>query len=519
MTLARKRTSSTSGKEELTILPPRRITQRTRWILLILLLTAVLLYVNGPLSRRHVVVISSTYYANSRSITNNTVVVLFNSYKRWYLEKPLLCVSRNATHEKRSLAHVQHAFEPIGICRWTAFVAHCPTVHQPSSFELSTAQYFQSSAELPLRLPYQRKVDVVACFSPLFYNERWQLLVNTLEIYRQYGVGVQAYYVQSMLTEIMDLLKLYQKAGYVEIELWPMLSLGQHFEQEMGYSPNSELDFRNQASAHTDCLLKYKDAAKFIITSDIDDVLFPRLGETYIEEFMKLSRDNPFAAGFLYNRYKTEVTTAMRPEHFSLSGLIESAEIHDEWADGKSVYNPERVFTAWIHWPGLTHSSQHKMHLVSSHKNIMVHLRKWKMDSDAPAALRQKTKSVSGRSAKHFDVFDLRIRDLISPSKTRQLQAEFNRTYAQTEEFKKLPVTVRYYPLIADCYQKTFYDKLMKPDSCPGPINCFLPPMPDVRCSIAKANFIFNKVHEGLFVHYAQQARFVTHKDGCNMLP
>lgn len=50
-------------------------------------------------------------------------------------------------------------------------------------------------------------MGVVACFSPLFYNERWQLIIPTLEIYRQLGVDLQIYYVQSMLSEILDFLK------------------------------------------------------------------------------------------------------------------------------------------------------------------------------------------------------------------------------------------------------------------------------------------------------------------------
>lgn len=50
-------------------------------------------------------------------------------------------------------------------------------------------------------------MGVVACFSPLFYNERWQLIIPTLEIYRQLGVDLQIYYVQSMLSEILDFLR------------------------------------------------------------------------------------------------------------------------------------------------------------------------------------------------------------------------------------------------------------------------------------------------------------------------
>jgi hypothetical protein len=50
-------------------------------------------------------------------------------------------------------------------------------------------------------------MGVVACFGPLFYNERWQLTITSLEIYRQFGVDLQVYYVQSMLTEVMDFVR------------------------------------------------------------------------------------------------------------------------------------------------------------------------------------------------------------------------------------------------------------------------------------------------------------------------
>lgn len=39
--------------------------------------------------------------------------------------------------------------------------------------------------QIPHRPAVQRQMGVVACFSPLFYNERWQLIIPTLEIYRQ----------------------------------------------------------------------------------------------------------------------------------------------------------------------------------------------------------------------------------------------------------------------------------------------------------------------------------------------
>ncbi|KAH7718829.1 Protein F59C6.8 [Aphelenchoides avenae] len=116
---------------------------------------------------------------------------------------------------------------------------------------MRTRIYFQ----VPYREPVEGKIGVVACFSPLFYYERWQLIIATLEIYRQFGVGVQTYYIQSMVAEVFEFLKVYERRGLVDIQTWANIVLG---DQGLDYNPNEELEWRNQASAHTDCLLKYK---------------------------------------------------------------------------------------------------------------------------------------------------------------------------------------------------------------------------------------------------------------------
>lgn len=99
---------------------------------------------------------------------------------------------------------------------------------------------------------------VVACLSPLFYNERWQLLLTTLEIYRQLGVDLQVYYIRSMVKELLDFLTVYQTLEHAKIETWAPFRLGSYRENALGYDPNAELEFRNQAAAHTDCYLNYK---------------------------------------------------------------------------------------------------------------------------------------------------------------------------------------------------------------------------------------------------------------------
>lgn len=98
------------------------------------------------------------------------------------------------------------------------------------------------------------------------------------------------------------------------------------------------MEVRNQAAAHTDCILHFKvsvlvnepcprrfrqdlasravssefhtfliqSATQFIIVADYDDILIPKIARTYSEEFAKLLRTMPHAAGFLYDRYNAD---------------------------------------------------------------------------------------------------------------------------------------------------------------------------------------------------------------------
>lgn len=63
--------------------------------------------------------------------------------------------------------------------------------------------------QVPYRHPFAQKLGVVQCFSPQFVTERWQLMIMVLEIYRQYGVSLQVFYLESMLASILELLKVY----------------------------------------------------------------------------------------------------------------------------------------------------------------------------------------------------------------------------------------------------------------------------------------------------------------------
>ncbi|KAI6239639.1 protein of unknown function DUF23 domain-containing protein [Aphelenchoides fujianensis] len=425
------------------------------------------------------------------AIPPNTMAVLFNSQKSLWPPRPFICISNNATDVKASLARIRYAFEPIFICKWAVYILTCPIVANPSSFALTDTRFSSATVTIPHRPAVQRQMGVVACFSPLFYNERWQLIIPTLEIYRQMGVDLQVACSRRSST----FLRVYEKLNIAKIETWNQLRFDPERAYSLGYDPNAELEWRNQATAHTDCFLRYKQAAEFVIISDIDDILFPKIGTTYLDEFRRL-------------RYNTEVVASRDSADFSLAASLGSARIANEWEDGKYVVKPQHVETVWLHWPGLMQLG-YRMYAVDEDVNIMVHLRNWSIvdfnTGDPPSSQRS------------FHLFKYQLRDIVRPEVIETIDRNFRRfvrLYARAE-FERLPRDIRYYPLIERCYNRIFYGRAKRPTSCPGP-----PPLRDpegARLAVCDRPSRVG-LNGNIKLHFGRApGEFATNHDGCAM--
>jgi hypothetical protein len=53
-------------------------------------------------------------------------------------------------------------------------------------------------------------------------------------------------------------LQVYEKLNIARIETWNQLRVDPQRAYSLDYDPNAELEWRNQATAHTDCFLYYK---------------------------------------------------------------------------------------------------------------------------------------------------------------------------------------------------------------------------------------------------------------------
>lgn len=68
------------------------------------------------------------------------------------------------------------------------------------------------------------RMGVVVCFGPLSYSHRWQALLETLELYRQFGAGVQVFYVRKIIVEVLNLLRV--RGLWQNLAPFSMLILG-----------------------------------------------------------------------------------------------------------------------------------------------------------------------------------------------------------------------------------------------------------------------------------------------------
>lgn len=147
-----------------------------------------------------------------------------------------------------------------------------------------------------------------------------------------------------------------------------------------------------------------------MFVGDIDDVLLPQLGNTYLEEFRRLTLMLPRAVSYHYRRFNTEVMTSASaifvfssqsrfelfrtilllfltpvftgtaPLDYSLSSLLEGAYLTNHSEPPKYVTRARFTETTWIHSPQVFRRG-FRRHYANPLINMILHLRNWTMAS------------------------------------------------------------------------------------------------------------------------------------------
>lgn len=205
---------------------------------------------------------------------------------------------------------------------------------------------YHSYHQIPFRRPLTTApAPVIICITPQFLSEQWQLFIIQAHIARKFGGHVHLSVI-SMIDTFYQLVKEYQKEGYVTLDYWIRPKF---LKATDSVEPNANMEWRNIGGGHTDCLLKYKESADFITFFDLDDVFLPRGFSTYSSEFSVLSVLNPKIKSFHYEKREFLLYRESELSDINFSKTFGNSYYAPDVMVGKTVAKPKNINSMWIH--------------------------------------------------------------------------------------------------------------------------------------------------------------------------
>ncbi|EGT37042.1 hypothetical protein CAEBREN_09926 [Caenorhabditis brenneri] len=441
-------------------------------------------------------IISTYYYPKSVSLGENAVgmVLLMNRFtqKNMTHYKMQLVASNDANQSLIAIPTLLE--ESFSSCAYINMVATTNVVPNMSKLEL-----YDGTTKLQIPFKMARTAapaPVVICMSPQFAAEQWQLFVIHAHTAQYFGAHIHLY-ITSLIDSFFDLAIEYEKLGYVTLDFWLRLKFANASADAV--EPNIHAELRNQAGAESDCLLQYKEAAKFIMFFDLDDILIPRGFTNYFDEITSLYQRHPHIQTFQYT--KRELLTYNKPtiNDINIQESLGHVWFVNEEDYGKIITDPSKLNSMWIH-----QSWNVKKNFISK-TNYIIHLQK-PVDSDS-------RDPVSYRRSDFDEMKSMQFNTSILLPVQEDLERVINSTTIQ-EIATRLPKTTYYFHIIYRCYYEKFYRRPKK-DSCPNGEGCQLPQRHDMNCVHSNAEFKSGPPMYPITYHYHVNTHW-TREKGCH---
>ncbi|CAP39646.2 Protein CBG23374 [Caenorhabditis briggsae] len=443
----------------------------------------------------HAYITSAYYYRNSKSLGENAVamVVVMSQKTCKDLEKYEMTIVgtneyNNSMTSKASLK-IETAEEMS--CEYVMVFVQAQTIMNPKRLEIES---LGTRVQIPFREPRKwSHSPVIICIAPQFVAEKWQVFLMNIHVARRYG-GHMHFYITSMVEELFNTLKIYESRGSLTLDYWVRMKFQ---ETTSPYAdPMRNVEWRNQAGAQTDCLLQYKVIAEFVAFFDIDDILIPRSSQNYHQEFSSHFNPDPSFHSIFYNKRDVEVQKVKNVKDFSFRQLFSTMKIRKEEGYGKSIVNPLKYNSTWIH-----HSFQlPRDKILKIFNTEIIHVKDIlivELDLNAPFKLPK--------------VFGTESEPLIRETDLKSLDIDFQNLFEDTG-YRETAVQMVdhdfYSPIVFKCYNESFYHPFFVEhkhfkDICPNADNCELPQREDIKCIHSDAEYISGPEMYPITFHYA----------------
>ena len=384
--------------------------------------------------------------------------------------------------------------------------------------------------ELKYEKPVSEKFEIVSCMSSVYFGERWQLYATSIEYNHYFGISRQVYYFMSALEGVYEILREYEKEKLIELRPWAIPNIA-NFELA------GEIWNRDQRGIISDCFLRYREAAEFIIVHDSDELIMfpggPKLKST-IESLY-----NAEAAFLHLPAFKTSVQAAKEMANFNYAKTMKNIKITSETTTGKSIYRPERVEIVGVH-STLHFNQSRKMVYVDRNVGIVSHIRDWEFHDNIDDTLNVSDRNHYKLMIKYFtkvffsknlqnyltilriflfQVYDKNssLHDLshyVSDAQVAEIASIFNarmHRFASNKIIRNLTHYSIYYKLADKCMEYT-------ETKCQALQNCDLPEIPEMTCVQVRQRYHKNPVNEFLSLYSAGQHTIIYRDNGCSIL-
>ncbi|CAD5213675.1 unnamed protein product [Bursaphelenchus okinawaensis] len=198
---------------------------------------------------------------------------------------PLYCLSDKNEKVKTSF----RKSDKNRYCSWKDYYIQCDFKQPVDSIQLIDS--YGDGIEVSVTKPIQKTIPLVACLSRLFYYDNWQTALVVLEMYHAMGVNEMSIHVINVIQEIYTLLEFYKNE--INLKIHP----GIVAPQIAGQDPNKNNEAMNQLLCYNECLFNYREAAEFIVFSDMDELITSAGGNLY-DTVKRAQLRNPLAAAF-----------------------------------------------------------------------------------------------------------------------------------------------------------------------------------------------------------------------------
>nr|CAD2163671.1 unnamed protein product [Meloidogyne enterolobii] len=194
---------------------------------------------------------------NSQESQPNIVVILINLERRLFIKSinPECIYEGNRYLASLESVHEGYSHAP---CRLGLFriVCQLPWRQEPPNNKIGISLRGSPTIKISLKPADSKFRQLIFCPGRMFLFEQWHLFLATMESNKLLGADLIIAHIQSIITELIPLLKIYENEGILQIR--SSLRMPDNQKQNLLFNPNEETLWNNQLINFHECLYEFK---------------------------------------------------------------------------------------------------------------------------------------------------------------------------------------------------------------------------------------------------------------------